>query len=452
GGACAAGVGGLALLAFVRGRYRAQPAFLPYSPAMRPNTALCLVLLAISLLLLRIRPPGSRGARIALACAGLSTLVALLTLAEYLLGTPFGIDELLVQVPRARMSPITACALASVGCVLGLSAWGRGPVTLHQALLTGTGVLSLLPIMGYLYNAPFLYSPGALTAVAPGTGFGLLCLAIAGFALREDEGLWPLLTGDTAGSTLLRRALPLVVLLPVGFGWLRLEAERLGNIGHELGVALIAITTVLTFAALLVWWARGLRHQDRARRLATVKLREARDTLEVRVQERTRELSQSEAELRGTARDLLAAKELAERTMQARTDFLARVSHEIRTPLNGVVGMLEIALRSDLTPAQRGYVQTARSSATALLALISDVLDFAKVDAGKLLIESTHFRLRDCVALALRDSAPAAHQKGLELYLSVEPGVPDGLIGDGQRLRQVLTNLVSNAVKFTQRG
>jgi signal transduction histidine kinase/DNA-binding response OmpR family regulator len=232
---------------------------------------------------------------------------------------------------------------------------------------------------------------------------------------------------------------------------LRLQAHRHG-VPLELGTALSAATTGITFACLLVWASRRLHIQDHLRRAATEKLREAHATLELRVDERTRVLQDTEIELRGAAHKLLVAKNAAESAMRARADFLARMSHEMRTPLNGVVGMLEILMRSQLTPAQRGYVQTARGSADALLSLISDILDFSKIDAGKLQLELSMFRLRDCVAEALGDSAHAAHQKGLELYLYVDSNVPECLVGDRQRLRQVITNLVANAVKFTARG
>jgi signal transduction histidine kinase/DNA-binding response OmpR family regulator len=452
GGSVALVVSLLALFTYVNGGHSRPIGFFPYSPAMKPNTALCLLLLALAALWLRARPARAQRHVWALSAAGLAAAVALATVGEYLFSTDLGIDNLLFTLPRPRMSPIAACATASLALVLLLAALPVRATALCQSLLSFAGLLSLLPIMGYLYRAPFLYNPGALTAVAPGTGVSLLSLMVASFAILHEEGVWPLLVGDTAGSTLLRRALPAVVMLPVTFGWLRLEAEHLGNLGLELGVALIAVATVLTFAALLLWSARWLRDQDLARRMATSHLQEARNTLEMRVDERTRELTVTEVELRRVARNLLLAKEAAERAMRARADFLARMSHEMRTPLNGVVGMLEIALRSDLTAAQRGYVQTARSSADALLALISDVLDFSKIDVGKLLLESTPFRLRDCASLALRDSAAAAHVKGLELLLCVASEIPECLVGDAQRIRQVLTNLVSNAVKFTQHG
>jgi CheY-like chemotaxis protein len=128
------------------------------------------------------------------------------------------------------------------------------------------------------------------------------------------------------------------------------------------------------------------------------------------------------------------------------------MSHEMRTPLNGMVGMLEIALRGELSTAQRDQLQTAHASAEALLYLINDILEFSKIDAGKLGLEIAPFRLRDTLAAALRAHAGAAHEKNLELVLRVAQDVPECLLGDARRLCQVVSNLLGNAIKFTARG
>ncbi|MBV9265478.1 MAG: response regulator, partial [Acidobacteriaceae bacterium] len=170
------------------------------------------------------------------------------------------------------------------------------------------------------------------------------------------------------------------------------------------------------------------------------------------VAERTKELRTEIQEHEQTQQELLRAKQVAENASRAKSEFLANMSHEIRTPMHGVLGMTELALGTELTSEQFDYLSLARGSAQSLLSIINDILDFSKIEAGKLELDPIDFNLLQLMDECSKSLSIKAHEKGLEMICDIDPEVPEFLVGDPLRLRQILFNLAGNAIKFTLQG
>ncbi len=200
---------------------------------------------------------------------------------------------------------------------------------------------------------------------------------------------------------------------------------------------------MLTLAAIAGLW-RAASHRNSALVVAAVESEQQQEVMQA---------LNAELEIhRNLERELVEAKQTAESAVMAKGEFLATMSHEIRTPLNGIIPMLELLMNSKLPPDQHDFLRTAYTSARQMLRIVDDILDYSKLEANKLQLETTSFNLRDLLDSIIRLMEKPAETKGLRLNLQIDPGVRLALRGDPVRLRQIITNLISNALKFTERG
>jgi signal transduction histidine kinase len=389
---------------------------------MNPLTAIGIMLAAASLWFSTGSPPARWSLWLGRFLSYAVILLALSKLAHLQFDFSPAPDRLLFSSRSflPNMDGITALAFLLAGIGFASLDLFYKKVSLAQVICIPGLFPSVLIVTSYCYGVTWFYGqqPGAQVVPYVSICFILLCLGT--LTARPHSYLCQVFAADDIRGILVRRLIPLFFFLSLMVGWLRLRGEQGGILGPQAATAIFSVMLAGLFCVALAWTLISVSRLERSR-----------------------------AEARAA---LVEAKEIAESHSRAKSGFLANMSHEIRTPMNGIIGLTELTLATELTQQQREYLDMVQSSAHSLLGLINDVLDFSKIEAGHLKLEAFDFSLRDCLRQTLEPLGVRARAKGLDFAVRIDPQISDALVGDAARLRQVITNLVDNAIKFTARG
>lgn len=407
-GAVVASVGVLVLIGWATGT-RALTSVHPSLATMKANTSLSFVLLGVALWL--------RPRRVVLSiAAAIPALIGTLTLVEYVASVNLHIDEVLVRdlgggPDPGRMSPMTAASFVAAGLALVLIANGR--IIIPQALALGVGSAGLVALLGYLYGVEALYHIGPYSSMAVHTASLFILVAVGILSLTRASGIVRVMTAGGVGAVMVRRLLPVVILVPIAVGELVLAGQRVGLYGTEFRLAIFVSSLVITLGG-IVWYA--------ASRV---------DSADVRLEHE-----------RAATRRLAELDEL-------KNEFVGIVAHDLRSPLSVIKGFTEIMLTSWDSlpdPDKLGFLEAMSRNSDRMATLIDDVLEVSQIESGDVTFRPEVVDLGRAVRAICDDLAASS---GRQLVVRVDAMLPSVKIDTGQHWR-ILSNLVSNAMKFSR--
>jgi len=412
---------------------------------MIPLTALCFVLTG-GALTMAVRPHRTGTSEgIQQTLAALAATIAVLSFYEYLRGGGSEFDLLLFgdKLRSAPQSPPGRIAINSAACLLFYSLallfipHDQRKHDLRAQMFAAPGLLiALIAVLGYVFGVKGMYALSLSSGMALPTAITDMILGVGIILAVRDRGVAGLLMDEGAAGVLTRRLLPAALFSPVFLGIVRLAGESAGIYETEFGVSLFAVSSILIFVVLVLWSARVLRNTDKERV----------DLLALEQQARAHaEKARSEAE---------TARAEAERANNSKTDFLAVMSHELRTPLTAIMGYEELlsdGITGPVTEMQRQQLGRINASAHHLLGLIDEILTFARVDIGRERVRYESMSVNHTLADAAALVQPMANDKQITFVVEVL-GEDQSIQTDGTKLRQMLVNLLSNGIKFTDKG
>lgn len=401
--------------------------------SMKPNTALCFILSGASLGLLSV--DNLKTQLIARILGMFVFAIALLTFFQYVLGADFGIDQVLyresLESIKDRMAQVTAACFI----VLGLSflAFTKNPLAswVSQISISLVFFVAFFGFTIYIFGietfSRAFYGLGNHTFMAVHTAITIMVLSIGVFFLNPKQGMAAIMTSPFTGGKMARRLVPILLLTPIFLGLLNNWDIFAQVFRPEVRFVGMAVFTVASFFVIMFINFHFINIYDERNASTMLALQDAKERSEILAEE-------------------------ANVANRAKSSFLSAMSHEIRTPLNGVIGMVSLLQETKLNPEQIGFLNIIKLSGESLLSVINDILDFSKIESGKMDLDITDFSVHTLVEDVSEIMSPQAVMKHLAIAAHVSDDVPEWISSDRGRIKQILNNLVSNAIKFTESG